>query len=89
MWWQSMLWGMLGGGVLRVGWNTTRYAIVSAMDARLERKRANIAAEAVANPEAVAERLGLPIDVVKRYVEGQSVRDQMKGEGYDPTRGVG
>lgn len=84
MWWQAMLWGMLGGGVFRVGFNLTKWAVMSALEARLDSKREEVAQLAVSDPEALAERLGLPVEVIKRYGEGQRIRDQLPGNGYSP-----
>ena len=78
------MWGMAGGAVWRVVWNMIRWAIVSMLDARLDNKREEVAQMAVSNPEALAERLGLPIEVIKRYGEGQRIRDQLPGNGYSP-----
>ena len=84
MWWQAMLWGMAGGAVWRVVWNMTRWAIVSMLDARLDRKREAVAKQAIEDPEALATRLGLPIEVVRRYAEGRQVKDRMDTDSYRP-----
>ncbi|QOC55759.1 hypothetical protein SEA_ARCHIMEDES_59 [Gordonia phage Archimedes] len=84
IWWQAMLWGMAGGAVWRVTWNLVKSGIVAGLDARLDRKREAMAKQAVANPEAVAERLGLPIEVVRRYAEGRQVKDRMDSQEYKP-----
>lgn len=77
-WWQLMLWGAAGGAVFRVGWNLTKAGVIAALDHRLEHKRQAVAREAVADPEALANRLGLPVEVVKRFAEGQAAMQNEK-----------
>lgn len=84
IWWQAMLWGMAGGAVWRVVWNLFKRGVVAGLDARLDRKREALAKQAIADPEAVATRLGLPVEVVQRYVEGRQVKDRMDSEEYKP-----
>ncbi|AOE44408.1 hypothetical protein SEA_GHOBES_57 [Gordonia phage Ghobes] len=59
-------------------WFATSWVVRAFLDARLEAKEEQLRKLAVADPKAVASRLGLPEEVVKRYVEGEGVKRELR-----------
>lgn len=78
-WWEAMLFGMLGGAVWRVTWNATKYAIVSTLDRRLDHKREALTQQALHDPQAVADRLGLPRSAIERFADGMRAMENNEG----------
>ena len=83
-WYWVMLLGMAGGAAWTVLKQAIRWLVVSVLDARLDSKREAVARAAIEDPDALAKRLGLPVEVVRRYAEGKSAMVEPDPEGYRP-----
>ncbi|WIC89829.1 HTH DNA binding domain protein [Gordonia phage Sapo] len=76
--WEVYLVALLAVVTVRVVLAVVQYLGREFVQARLDVKEEQLRAQAVANPAEVARRLGLPESAVKRFVEGEGVRRELR-----------